>query len=210
MWIKKVGITVTALWLLVAGCSASAVANDEVTAHEVVEQMTVKLVSTIDQYRVGFEQDPQPFYLALEGLLDEALDFKWISYNVMGYYRKQATPEQLDRFVMRFRRDLVETYGGGLVAFGQQDIVVLPPNEDLSGRRTVHVLQEIRGEDGNYPLQYTMGQKRSGEWKITNVIINGVNLGKTFRNQFIQRAQKFNGDLDRVIDDWSVSSESGA
>lgn len=206
---KMIFSLVMAVWIL-SGAAHVALAQSESAPHAVIEGMTDRLVTTIEAHRGGFEQNPQPFYSALEALLDEALDFKWIAYNVMGPYRKQASQEQHQRFAEKFRRDLVETYGGGLIAFGEQTIVVLPPSDDVADRKTVQVAQEVRSADGNFPLQYTMGKKRSGEWKITNVIINGVNLGKTFRNQFIQRAQQYGGDLDQVIEHWSATAEGDA
>ncbi len=188
-------------WLLVA---APCVFASE-TPHEVVEEVTVQMVDVIVEHQPTFKEDPDSFYSALDSLLNDAVDFDWIAYNVMGPYRKQATADQRKRFSVKFRRDLIKTYGGGLISFGDQKIVVLPPAEDVEGKRTVRVDQEIHGAEGVFPLHYTMGLNRQGEWKVTNVIINGVNLGKTFRNQFLQRAQKYNGDIDQVIDNWSSS-----
>ena len=37
---------------------------------------------------------------------------------------------------------------------------------------------------------------------MLNVVINGINLGKTFRNQFTQSAQRSGGDIDQVISGW--------
>ena len=47
-----------------------------------------------------------------------------------------------------------------------------------------------------------MGLNKKAEWRVINVIINGINLGKTFRSQFVQAAQKNQGDLDQVIANW--------
>ncbi len=190
-----------AAWLFVA---ASYVVASE-TPHEVVEEVTGQMVEVIVEHQPTFKDDPDSFYQALDALLNDAVDFDWIAYNVMGPYRKQATAEQRERFSVKFRRDLIKTYGGGLISFGDQKIVVLPPEGDIEGKRTVRVDQEIHGAEGVFPLHYTMGLNRQGEWKVTNVIINGVNLGKTFRNQFLQRAQKYNGDVDLVIANWSSS-----
>jgi phospholipid transport system substrate-binding protein len=51
-----------------------------------------------------------------------------------------------------------------------------------------------------------MNLTRDGSWRVTNLVINGINLGKIFRNQFIQRAKQFGGDIDKVIDNWSSSA----
>ena len=40
------------------------------------------------------------------------------------------------------------------------------------------------------------------EWKIVNIIINGVNLGLTFRNQFQALAISHNDDIDLTIENW--------
>jgi phospholipid transport system substrate-binding protein len=39
------------------------------------------------------------------------------------------------------------------------------------------------------------------------VVINGINLGKTFRNQFVQSAQRSGGNIDKVISGWLTSAE---
>ena len=88
-----------------------------------------------------------------------------------------------------------------------ETIVVLPPKEDIEDKRRVTVVQEIRGKDGVFPLYYSMALNRDGAWKITNVVINGINLGKTFRNQFAQRAEKYDGNIDQVIANWSAPSD---
>ena len=55
-----------------------------------------------------------------------------------------------------------------------------------------------------YPAIYDMYLNDLGEWKLINIIINGVNLGLTFRNQFYSLMKKEN-DLDKVIGKWIAS-----
>ena len=54
------------------------------------------------------------------------------------------------------------------------------------------------------PQQYVEGP---GNWLVENVIVNGLNLGSTFRTQFEQSAQQYGGDLDQVIANWSSEIE---
>jgi phospholipid transport system substrate-binding protein len=217
-------VIVTFLFLILAGnvSAEEATANDAATEkaaqpaaelpaqgpHQLVESVTEDLLTQIDKYRDSFEQDPEPFFSALDCLLGEVVDFRWIAYNVMGPYRAQATDEQLKRFAQAFREDLIETYARGLISYGDETIVVLPPEEELGDKRRVTVAQEIHGVDGVFPLYYSMARNKQGDWKVTNVVINGINLGKTFRNQFSQRAQKYGGDIDQVIDSWTTKVET--
>lgn len=200
--------SITLMLLLALSGSVFAVETSEKaqTPHQLVESVTNQLLQTIEIHRDTFEDDPEGFFAALDGLLKDVIDFDWIAYKVMGSYGKKATPEQRSRFANTFRCELIETYGRGLVAYGEQNIVVVPPTEDINGQRKVKVVQEIHGSDGVFPLVYSMGLTKEGNWKVTNVVINGINLGKTFRNQFIQRAQRFGGDIDQVISNWSSSA----
>ena len=49
-----------------------------------------------------------------------------------------------------------------------------------------------------------MGKGKSGEWKLRNVIIESVNLGEIYSNQFQSSARKYEGDLDSVIENWTT------
>ena len=183
--------------LLVAGVASAS------EPHALIESMTDDLLTGMEQYRDTADENPEPFFTYLEERLNGVIDFPWIAKNVMGKYRKTASDEQRARFSEVFRRGLVETYGRGLLAYSNEKILVLPPNGDLGGKKKVTVKQEIHGKDKVYPVAYSMGRNKQGEWKIVNVVIGGVNLGKTFRNQFAQAAQKHEGDVDKVIDSWS-------
>ena len=38
-----------------------------------------------------------------------------------------------------------------------------------------------------------------GQWKVRNLILNGINLGLTFRNQFASTVEANRGNLDKAI-----------
>ena len=61
----------------------------------------------------------------------------------------------------------------------------------------------VKGDKGAiYPLSYTLN-KVNGEWKVRNVIINGINIGKLFRDQFADAMQRNGNNLDKTIDNWA-------
>jgi len=68
------------------------------------------------------------------------------------------------------------------------------------------VTQAVYGEaDRVYTIRYQMGQYRDGSWKLRNLIIETINLGEIYRNQFNALAQSAEGDLDLVIDQWNAT-----
>jgi phospholipid transport system substrate-binding protein len=52
-----------------------------------------------------------------------------------------------------------------------------------------------------------MRRNRAGEWKLNNVVIEGINLGQTYRSQFASAADQNRGDLDKVIANWKVEPQ---
>ena len=175
----------------------------------VIEGVTAGLLGLLSEFEGRFETEPEAYFAALDELLNDVVDFTFIATNVMGPYRKTATPVQLEEFEKVFRLELIETYGRGLFSYSNQEIILIPLEEDLEGKKRVTLRQEIHNGDKVYPLNYSMGLNREGQWKVTNLVINGINLGKTFRNQFLQRAREFDGNIDQVINNWAADVQAG-
>jgi phospholipid transport system substrate-binding protein len=171
-----------------------------------VEQITTELLGVIGEYSEQYPENEVEYFLALGGLLDVSVDFRFIAKQVMGPYFKTASPAQRNTFAQKFREGLIETYGRGLIGYSEQEIVLLPHSDLKADQRRVTVKQEIRGDDGIYPLAYSMARKKTGEWMVINMTINGISLGKTFKSQFVQSAQRSGGDINGVIAGWSSES----
>ena len=64
--------------------------------------------------------------------------------------------------------------------------------------------QLVYGEaDRVYTIRYQMGQYKDGSWRLRNLIIETINLGEIYRNQFVALAKEANEDLDLVIAQWN-------
>lgn len=195
----KKWIAVVFLTLIAPLCfSADQVADP----YKKIEQVTVELLAIIATYKDSYPESEVAYFDKLDQLLSSHVDFAWIAKKVMGSYGKSASPDQREKFTQVFRSGLVKTYGRGLIGYEDQTIVLLDGKPVANGQRKVTVKQEIRSAETVYPLEYTVVRNRSGEWKVLNVVINGINLGKTFRNQFTQSAQRSGGDIDQVISGW--------
>ena len=172
-----------------------------------IEQVTGDLLTVISSYSEGYLENEQAYFLALAELMQEHVDFDYIARQVMGPYKAQATAQQRQLFESVFRDGLIETYGRGLIGYGDEEIVLVNRSDLKAGQRKVSVKQEIRSDGVVYPMEYSMAlSKRTGKWKAINVIINGINMRNIFRSQFVNAAQKSGGDLDTVIAGWSAES----
>lgn len=135
--------------------------------------------------------------------LDEVADFRYIGASVMGGYFRNATPEQRSRFANVFRQTLIDTYTRGLVTFDYDELRVLDNQRGQRHEDQASVDMEVVANNGQvYPVSYSL-RLSDGEWRVVNVIVNGINLGLTFRNQFDQAMRENNRDYDAVIRGWS-------
>ncbi|WP_019342623.1 phospholipid-binding protein MlaC [Stutzerimonas stutzeri] len=173
------------------------------SAHEVIQRTTDELLTDLKTNKEQYRQDPSAFYESLNRILGPVVDAEGISRSIMTVkYSRSATPAQMTRFQENFKRSLMQFYGNALLEYNNQQIKVLPTSGKQDPKRT-SVGMEVTGRQGEiYPVSYTM-VNHDGNWMVRNVIINGINIGKLFRDQFADAMQKNNGDLDKTIDGWA-------
>ncbi len=195
------------VWVALLGMSVQAAASqfEAGTPHALVEQVTEDVLQLVGDNKALLEDNPQAFYAAIGEVLNPVVAFDYIANGVMGTYARQASPGQRARFSEKFQTNLINTYAKGMAVYGQQKVVVVPPDSPVGDQRKVGVTQKVQAEDGEHTVVYTLGKSQAdNQWKLLNVTINGINLGKTFRSQFDQ-AMKKSGDLDEVINSWSAN-----
>lgn len=197
------------------GSAESTIVDQAAAPDQMVEAVTNKLLGDIVTFREAIDNADselekeallREFYDELQATLRPVIDFRLISKRVMGKYYKQASAEQFDMFQDVFARSLVETYGRGLLAYSSdKEVVVEPLSEEDAGKSKVIVVQKIQTAEKAIPLYYNMWKNKQGEWKVVNLILDGINMGKTFYGQFNEAAEKYEGRIDQVIENWAVS-----
>ena len=200
-------LTIIALLMVVLAVPAHA--GPEEDLREYVDKNTQRLVDKLHQEKGLYEKDPQAFYRSMDQELKNFVDFRRIAARVMGRYARQASPEQRDDFVEKFKRSLFDSYAQALVSADDFTINVkeatINPNDD--GRASVRM--EVISASGNrYPVTYSMYEAKEGLWMMENVIVEGVNIGLAFRDRFSQEMEKSGGKVQAVINDWGDAVES--
>ncbi|MCY1286262.1 hopanoid biosynthesis associated membrane protein HpnM [compost metagenome] len=188
--------------LLVLLAALPLLATAAPSAHDVVKQTTDQLLADLKANKQQYRSDPNAFYDALNSILGPVVDADGISRSIMTVkYSRKATPEQMTRFQENFKRSLMQFYGNALLEYDNQEIRVLPAKQEDPERTSVGM--EVKGSNGAvYPVSYTM-VNINGKWMLRNVIINGINIGKLFRDQFADTMQRNGNDLDKTINGWA-------
>ena len=171
------------------------------TPQQVVQGTVDELLSDIKANKAAYKADPQKLYATLDRILGPVVDAEGIAKSVMTVkYSRQASPEQIKRFEEVFKNSLMQFYGNALLEYDNQDIKVQSAKED--GERATVGMNVTDSKGTVYPISYTL-VKLNDQWMLRNVIINGINIGKLFRDQFADAMQKNGNDLDKTIDGWA-------
>ena len=187
------------------GLLSSQLILTQVSAHEYAERVHNNIIEIIQTKNQLFLQDPDLFTKEISDAFAPIVDFKRISRNVMGKYSKLATNLQQEEFSRAFENSLLDTYASTLVEFKDEKINVIPPKKPSKISDKARVNIEIVTSSDTYTGRYSMYLDKAGKWKIINIEINGMNLGKIFRNQFYSLMEKNDEDINLVIQKW-VSS----
>ena len=190
------------LLVLLAALPLMANAVAAPSAHDIVQDTTTRLLADLAANKEKYKQSPSEFYDALNGIVGPVVDADGISRSIMTVkYSRKATPAQMARFQENFKRSLMQFYGNALLEYNNQGITVSPAKDEGADRTSVDM--QVKGNNGSiYPVSYTL-TKINGEWKVRNVIINGINIGKLFRDQFADAMQRNGNNLDKTIDGWA-------
>jgi phospholipid transport system substrate-binding protein len=192
----------------------------ELSAYDVIEKTTNDVMVLVNGAGEYVDEDPERYYRELQALLDGLVDYAGFSRAVMGPYAskqrydsldsagKQELRKQVKAFTGVMRVGLVRTYGKGLLAFGSSRTEVLRPEEVESEGRNIAVTQLIHGDAPEpYVILYQMRLGKKGGWKLRNLIVETINLGIIYRNQFLSAAKDYDGDVDQVIANWTAPDE---
>ena len=179
------------------------ISAQQLTAIETAELGVETLLETVVASRDFFLSVRERYFTEVENVLNTFVDFNEVANVVMNRYAVDATVEQKQRFAGILRNTLTRFYGASLVNYNGEELVFLPSNnEDAESRTDTVVGMELRGSDSNLRLQYQMFLNENDEWKLKNLSLAGINLGRQYFTQFSALMTQHNSDIDLVLDNW--------
>ena len=205
MRIKAIGIfLMSLLWV----SQAFAAVNPEGAREEVLRVVDDFKTKIVDQRDV-LEGDPQKLRSVMREIIAPVVDFDDLAKKVMGKYYRQASPKQISEFVSVTEGTLLKTYSAAVIDFDPSRLTVLPLARQKPGRE-VRVDAKFQPSDGSpVDIAFYMEPKSAKQWMLSNVVINNINFGLTFRKQFGVMMQQNGNDIDRAIAAWQSSLASG-
>ncbi len=195
---------------------------DNSDPYRLVVDSTEQLLAVAREARGYYDEDPERYYQQVGTLVEAIVDLERFTRGVMATYasvrryraletreEKEAFLARIDRFGTTLKDNLIRTYSKALLNFeGQRIETEQPTGADLEDR-FARVTQRIYGPDDTpYRVQYFLRLVDEGIWKLYNISVEGINLGKVFRSQFAAAVERNRGDVDATIDNWEDEQES--
>ena len=172
------------------------------SALETAELGVNTLLETVTANKDYFLSDRERYFSEIEAVLNSFVDFEEVATVVMSRYASGATDEQKTRFAGILRETLTRFYGASLVTYNGEELVFLPASNEPADPRADRVVQmELQG-DTNLRLQYQMFINDDDEWKLKNLSLAGINLGRQYYTQFSALMSQHDNDIDVVLDNW--------
>ncbi|MDD9890293.1 MAG: ABC transporter substrate-binding protein [Gammaproteobacteria bacterium] len=175
----------------------------QLSAVETAELGVETLLETVVSSKNFFLSDRERYFSEVENVLNTFVDFNAVAEVVMNRYAADATDGQKQRFADILKSTLTRFYGASLVNYNGEELVFLPSNDtDSDPRADTVVGMELRGSDSNLRLQYQMFLNENDEWKLKNLSLAGINLGRQYFTQFSALMTQHENDIDLVLDNW--------
>lgn len=163
---------------------------------ELVKQTSDNMLAKLKEERAVLEKEPGRIYELVNSIVLPHFDFETMAKRVLGKYWKQADDAQRKKFIEEFRTLLVRTYAKSLTEYTDQKITFLPLKENTGGE-SVTVRSEV-SQAGGFPIEINYDvHQANGEWKVFDVIIDGVSLATNYRTSFTNEIRQ--GGIDKLI-----------
>ena len=121
-------------------------------------------------------------------VINEVFDYNELSRRTLGRDWKKFKPEQQTEFVDLFSKLLENVYADRILAYTHEKIEFGKETELKKGRMEVESYI-VTLDKTKVPLFYRMSN-RTGQWRVYDVVIEGVSMIKNYRGQFRQILSK--------------------
>lgn len=155
------------------------------TPGEIVKTRTTAVLSTLVEQRAAFQADPGKLNAYVKSQLDAVMDREYSARLVLARHARGAKPAQISAFADALTDNLLRRYGTAMLDFDPDVDVRVKSETPLQNGKLVRVASEILRKNGApVPVDYLFRPAGKGQWKVFDVIVEGVSYVQTYRTQF--------------------------
>ena len=154
------------------------------SASKLVLDSSTRILGTLEQRRAEFRGNPATLKQFITAEFNRMFDRDYAARLVLGVHGRGASDADVKLFADALADNLMSRYGTSLLDFNSKLRVRVKSESALPGNRGVKVSSEMLREGGDpIPVDYLL-RNVGGQWKVFDVMVEGISYVQTFKNQF--------------------------
>lgn len=203
---RRNAVAVLVVGVLGTFALASRAADDfGVAAKEFIQGLSENAIADLTSQDVPRPERVNRF----RALMDKYFAWRGIAQWVLGRYWPRATPEQQKQYLDLYQELMILTYVDRFTNYHGERLAVL--NSETVDGRDVLVFTQLNRPNSPDPLKVEWRVRaRSGEFKIVDIMVEGVSMGQTQRSEFASAIKQQGENLDGFLDELRKRVRKGA
>jgi phospholipid transport system substrate-binding protein len=145
---------------------------------------STRILATLESRRAEFSKDRGALRQFIASEFDNIFDRDYSARLVLGVHGRGASDADVKVFADALADSLMQRYGSSLLDLNTKLKVRVKSETPIRGGAIVKVSSEyLRQGNEAVPVDYLM-RKVGTQWKVFDVMVEGVSFVQTFRNQF--------------------------
>jgi phospholipid transport system substrate-binding protein len=167
---------------------------------DVFVQSTVNRASKVLSSNIGKEQKIEQLKL----IADETVDIKIIGLYALGPYRKELNDDQKNKYALLFKEYFLKTFSSRLAEYSNPEIEVTS-KEKLNEKYTIVLSSLIATETRpEVKINWRIYTKDPKNPLIRDLIIEGLSLARTQKEEFSSIIQSNDGDINALFESLKI------
>nr|WP_298128719.1 ABC transporter substrate-binding protein [uncultured Pseudoxanthomonas sp.] len=167
-----------------AQTAAPAAATRQASASQVVLGSSTRILTTLEQRRAEFKSNPAALRQFVTSEFNTLFDGDYAARLVLGVHGRGASEADVKLFGQALTERLLSAYGARLSDFNARLKVRVKSESPLPGGRGVKVDTEFVQPDQTVTPITFYARNVGGQWKVFDVLPEGVSFVQTFKTQF--------------------------
>lgn len=190
--------------LLIFSVGVATAASDPVV---MLQSLADQMIQGLKSHKASLKSNPGYVYSLARRVVVPQADLDEMSKRVLpASVWNQATPAQKAQFKKEFTTLLVRTYGSALSDYSDEGVKFFPVRGGVGGRTNLKVDSQIIRSDGPAIAVSYRVMLEGSQWKLYDMIVEGVSLLESFRSQFADKLSQ--GNMDALIQNLASHNSS--
>lgn len=164
--------------------ATASAATTQGTPSQLVFANSTRVLATLERRRAEFTKNRGALKQFVTSEFSQMFDRDYAGRLVLGRHGRGASDADVKLFADALAENLMQRYGSSLLDFNTELRVRMKSETALPAGRGVRVASELLRSGGEpIPVDYLM-RKVGSQWKVFDVMVEGVSFVQTFRSQF--------------------------